>query len=432
MLPACSVITPNAREASVLIGRPVENVDDLENAARELAAQYGCAVVVKGGHVQGDSVTDVLATPKTTTRLVNRRNFSVGDNDASGGAHGTGCVLSSALAARLALGDNVLDAVVAAKALCAEAIACAHSVGNGPPVASPPQIWPSTYSAAFVPGIPFKLRDTTLTFPPLDGPPMRLYALADSADRAVALFKAGVHDVQLRIKSSRDQLRAATDVSVQAALACGARLWINDDWELAAEAGAFGVHLGQEDLYAVQDLDALARSGLRLGVSTHCLSELAVATYLRPSYVALGPIYGTTSKQISFDARGTSMIADWRKLVPRSAPLIAIGGINLRNAPDVLAAGADSIAVISVRISLSRTKTGVFDYCAPLRPSRHTRAPTLPLPSKHGVNYLGRHLRFHSRSMRANAANPSTNDGRGYVPVACVGSISPVRWADAE
>ena len=69
--------------------------------------------------------------------------------------------------------------------------------------------------------------------------------------------------------------------------------------ESEPRAGCFGCHLGQEDLAALAPADAarLAASGLRLGVSTHCLAELAVAAALAPTYVALGPVFGTTSKR---------------------------------------------------------------------------------------------------------------------------------------
>ncbi|MFW7344331.1 thiamine phosphate synthase, partial [Pollutimonas sp. H1-120] len=75
-----------------------------------------------------------------------------------------------------------------------------------------------------------------------------------------------------------------------------AQVFINDYWPLALKHGAFGVHLGQEDLQTA-DLDALAEANIRLGLSTHGYFELLTALKIRPSYIALGHIFPTTTKQ---------------------------------------------------------------------------------------------------------------------------------------
>eukprot|EP00899_Mesostigma_viride_P013766 jgi/Mesvir1/22390/Mv17881-RA.1 len=129
---------------------------------------------------------------------------------------------------------------------------------------------------------------------------------------------------------------------------------LNDHWQIALRlkqtpsgaAHLWGVHLGQEDLVTA-DLSSLASAGLGLGVSTHNLAELAIALGVRPSYVALGIVYPTTSKDMPTGPVGTPAVAAWRALVPESVPLVGIGGINLERAPNVLAAGADSVAVIT-------------------------------------------------------------------------------------
>lgn len=144
----------------------------------------------------------------------------------------------------------------------------------------------------------------------------------------------------------------------EAAEACrlsGARLWVNDFWEMALRHGAYGLHIGQEDLAAslrqgagghdASPLKQIQQAGIRLGVSTHTYGELARATALRPSYVSLGPIFPTQSKVVRFGAQGTARIQQWRKLV--DCPLVVIGGIVLEAAPSCLEAGADGICVIS-------------------------------------------------------------------------------------
>lgn len=115
----------------------------------------------------------------------------------------------------------------------------------------------------------------------------------------------------------------------------GGRLWVNDFWQAAVKHGAYGVHLGQEDLEAGggEALAAISAAGLRLGLSTHSYAELARATAVRPSYISLGPVFATTSKKVAFSPRGAGLVGAWRALV--DVPLIAIGGISLERAPEV-------------------------------------------------------------------------------------------------
>jgi thiamine-phosphate pyrophosphorylase len=83
-----------------------------------------------------------------------------------------------------------------------------------------------------------------------------------------------------------------------------------------------------------------------LGLSTHDDEELETALRHDPDYVALGPIYPTTSKHVAFEAQGLERLAEWKRRVG-ALPLVAIGGITLARAPAVFAAGADSIAIVS-------------------------------------------------------------------------------------
>lgn len=152
-----------------------------------------------------------------------------------------------------------------------------------------------------------------------------------------------MRDIQLRVKGASPE---ALDAEVaRAAQACrdsaagagggGGRLWVNDFWRAAVKHGAYGVHLGQEDLEAGggEALSAISKAGLRLGLSTHSYLELARATAVRPSYISLGPVFETTSKKVAFSPRGAVLVGAWRALV--DVPLIAIGGISLERAPEV-------------------------------------------------------------------------------------------------
>ena len=123
LLPLATVLTPNLPEAEALLGRPVRTLAEMREAARALRAMGPRAVLVKGGHLEGDAVDvfwdgeriEDLSVPRIATK----------------NTHGTGCTYSAAIAARLALGDPLLDAVRGAKAYLTEAIRRSYSVGRG-------------------------------------------------------------------------------------------------------------------------------------------------------------------------------------------------------------------------------------------------------------------------------------------------------------
>lgn len=182
-------------------------------------------------------------------------------------------------------------------------------------------------------------------FPPV---PFRLglYPVVDSVQWIERLLDAGVRTLQLRIKDRCDE---EVEADVVAAIALGrrynARLFINDYWRLAIKHQAYGVHLGQEDLQAT-DLNAIRAAGLRLGVSTHDDMEIDVALAARPSYIALGHVFPTQTKQMPSAPQGLEQLA---RHVERLAdyPTVAIGGVSLARAPAVIATGVGSIAVVS-------------------------------------------------------------------------------------
>ncbi|MGP6489957.1 thiamine phosphate synthase [Duffyella gerundensis] len=181
---------------------------------------------------------------------------------------------------------------------------------------------------------------------PATAPRLGLYPVVDSVEWIERLLSAGVRTIQLRIKD-----RSSIDVepAIVAAIALGkkyaARLFINDYWQLAIEHQAYGVHLGQEDL-EVADLQAIQQAGLRLGISTHDDAELDRALALRPSYIALGHIFPTQTKAMPSAPQG---ISELQRHLARlgEIPTVAIGGISLARAPEVLATGVGSIAVVS-------------------------------------------------------------------------------------
>ena len=156
----------------------------------------------------------------------------------------------------------------------------------------------------------------------------------------------GVDTVQLRVKdASPSELRRAVSECVAATEGSGTRLFVNDHWQEAIRAGAYGVHLGQEDLETA-DLAAIAEAGIRLGVSTHSYFEIARAHAVAPSYVAIGPIWATTTKPMKFAPQGVERLRRWVRLLEPLYPLTAIGGISTERVASVMATGVGSVAVV--------------------------------------------------------------------------------------
>lgn len=173
-----------------------------------------------------------------------------------------------------------------------------------------------------------------------------LYPVVDSVEWIARLLEAGVRTIQLRIKDKHDEdVEADIVAAIKLAKQYEARLFINDYWQLAIKHNAYGVHLGQEDM-DVADLDAIRDAGLRLGLSTHDNMEMDRARALRPSYIALGHVFPTNTKQMPSSPQGLVQLAEHIKTLG-DYPTVAIGGISMDRVPAVLATGVGSIAVVS-------------------------------------------------------------------------------------
>jgi thiamine-phosphate pyrophosphorylase len=170
----------------------------------------------------------------------------------------------------------------------------------------------------------------------------------DALDLLDVWLGAGVTLWQLRAKSlASGPLLRLVDMAVERSHRAGARLIVNDRADVAAIAGAAGVHVGQTDL-SPADVRRLVGSSAIVGRSTHDEAQAEAACLEPISYLAIGPVFGTTSKAGADPVVG---IAGVRRAVAlaarRGLPVVAIGGITLEQAPAVLRAGAAAIAVIS-------------------------------------------------------------------------------------
>ena len=182
-----------------------------------------------------------------------------------------------------------------------------------------------------------------------------LYAIVDPLDTgrdpvelAVALLAGGAQLLQLRLKeaTSRELLRVAAAIQPRAR-AAGALVLVNDRPDIARAVEADGVHLGQDDLPVAAARRILGPRHL-VGVSTHDLDQARAAKAAGADYVAVGPIYPTSSKAAALSPRGLELVGAVRAAVP--LPLVAIGGITPETAPAVRAAGADAVAMIAALV----------------------------------------------------------------------------------
>ena len=337
LLPRVDLLTPNLPEAEVITGMSIGNEADMMEAAKRILALGPASVLMKGGHGRDafsqDYWTDGedsfwLTTPRRETKHT----------------HGSGCTLSAALAACMALGYPIKEALIIAKAYIAQGIRQGGKVGGGHgPVWR--GNWPS--DPADMPWLTKTAEAARLrpTFPDCGSKPLGFYPIVDRSAWLERLLPLGVGTVQLRIKDLEGPaLEQEIAEAVRLAANAGTRLFVNDYWKLAIRYGAYGVHLGQSDLND-SDPPAIAEAGLRLGISTHSYEELARALSLNPSYIALGPVYPTTTKEMPWEPQGLARVRLWRDSITQ--PLVAIGGIKLDRAPGVIAAGADSLAVIT-------------------------------------------------------------------------------------
>jgi len=247
-------------------------------------------------------------------------------------------VYRAALAACSALGFIAHDAQVLAHAWQARW----ERTGS-----SAPELWPSAAQDFGLQARPHAA--------PFAGCPQQLglYAVLPDAAWVGRMARAGVPTVQLRFKSD-DAAAIAREVraAVDAVAGTPALLFINDHWREAIAAGAYGAHLGQEDLDALSavEVDELRASGLRLGVSTHGYAEMLRADAVQPSYIALGAVFPTTLKRMATAPQGVARLAAYAALL-RDYPTVAIGGIGADQFGAILDTGVGSIAVVRALVA---------------------------------------------------------------------------------
>lgn len=341
ILKRCTIFTPNLPEALELASWTMEDFEQkgIKELSRFFLDKGLDTIIIKGGHNQAQS------TAKDYFANGSLEFFMESDKKEGDGAHGGGCALSSALAALVAQGYESFDAAVLAKGYVYSGIVNTAidehryraPVGHNGFVSSL-DLLPRVYEDGF------PVSDTAFAPCPMR---MGLYPVVDDASWVERLIALGVKTIQLRIKDkNRADLYDQIVRAVNLGKAYKARVFIDDHYELAIKAGAYGVHLGMEDLKEA-DIAKIRDSGLRLGVSTHGMYELLKAVSLKPSYIALGHIYPTNSKVMPSKPQGVSRLAYMAKLMDNVIPTVAIGGIKKEMLDDVLGTNVGSVAVIT-------------------------------------------------------------------------------------
>ncbi|MEY8200073.1 MAG: bifunctional hydroxymethylpyrimidine kinase/phosphomethylpyrimidine kinase, partial [Colwellia sp.] len=394
LLAHIDIITPNIPEAKALARLHDEH--DASYLAKKIYHDFAInSIIIKGGH-SVDISTDISLSDNSSMNKNNSTDYCyhqlnqlIQDNQekqhhgisyqlrspriTTNYSHGGGCSFASAIAAFLAYGYLVRDAFTMSKAFINQGLAASslqssvqqHNYYG----AFNAMGWP-TSPAHF----PYIVNNESQGQSALNAfaslqlgeKKLGLYPVIDSLYWLKRLLPLNLTIIQLRIKNlAQKELEHIICQAIELAKRYDTRLFINDHWELAIKYGAYGVHIGQEDL-ADADLALIQQAGLRLGISTHGCYEFLLAQQLQPSYLAVGAIFPTKTKDMTGQIQGIDNLKQLlalreKKLHLESSqstkstqsknnvniPVVAIGGINLERAENVLSTGVDSIAVVT-------------------------------------------------------------------------------------
>ncbi len=320
LVPAATLLVPNALEAGRLAGLPVRSPRDAERAGARLLERGARAVLVKGGHFEVARGTDVLVTREASWRLP-----PLGPSAPE--ARGTGCRLASAVAARLALGLGLHDAVAAAREFVAdyrERVAHAKRVGRLHVITD------ETLQSRFT--------------------HVELARLAAEGGADVVQFR------EKRPRSARQRIAVAR--SMRRVLdGTAARLVVNDHVDVALGAGVSAVHLGPEDPEPEAARRALG-PWCTVGATANDY-DAAVRLAPRVDYLGVGPVFSTRSKERPAPALGLEGLARIAAAVA-PVPVIAIGGITVSRVAQVLQTGAHGVAVLSAFVGAADPRAAVL------------------------------------------------------------------------
>ena len=345
LLPMADLVTPNLPEAWTLAGTDT-SVDDAAQAILRLGVK---ALLIKGGHAEGNTKTDYLYIYKGEG--VKRVEFTAETIDTPN-THGTGCTLSSAIAALLACGNGLEDAVRQAKEYLTEALKAGAGVhvgrGHGPVC--------HFYADRVMRLCGYKVvRYDLKTLKPKDlETASRLQFITHFTDKysyydsAMMALEGGCQWIQLRMKDAcEDEIERVAWLILPECRRMGAVFVIDDHVELALRVGADGVHLGKNDM-PVDEARRLAGDGFIIGGTANTFEDVQRLAAQGADYIGCGPFRFTmTKKNLApmLGLEGYKRILSQMKECGIGLPLVAIGGITSDDIPQLMAAGVSGIAL---------------------------------------------------------------------------------------
>ncbi len=356
LLQHVDVLIPNQQEFQRLFAIKLTSAEQLQKHALHVSQQYQLNLIITGGEnlFNSQKAADLC--------IINGHCFWMLSPMRSGNnTHGTGCSFSSAYASAIACGYEGIDAAVLAKAYINQALANSADVNREQGAKGPLAHAGFPCAIDFLPTIAANNPLPLANFPAIKQQ-LGVYPVVDNIDWLEKCLAEGVNTLQLRVKDKTEQ---QLDELVARASRLGreykARLFINDYWQLAIKHQAYGVHLGHEDLDSA-DTAAINAAGLHLGISTHSWYEIARAHSYQPSYIAIGPIYATTTKLMRFAPQGIAQLRQWVTMLGDRYPLVAMGGIDLANTEEVLSTGVGSVAMVRAVTEAGNYRQAIADF----------------------------------------------------------------------
>ncbi|MBU2923743.1 thiamine phosphate synthase [Colwellia sp. 4_MG-2023] len=406
LLQQIDVLTPNINEAHFFVSSMIKKEIDSLSIAQPNISQLSVkqlakiihqrfaikSIIIKGGHSKNNhQCIDYCYHQLNQIKQDNQdKCFQAIEYQLSSPrlkthySHGGGCSFASALASCLAKGYLVRDAFTLAKAFINHGLAATQSISAKQqhqyygafeqlawPAILPSEVESQVCLNELFPTVIDTLNQQHQNLPAfaslnLQGEKLGLYPVVDSIAWLKRLLPLGLNIIQLRVKNlAETELKNIIIEAINLAQKYKTRLFINDYWELAIKYNAYGVHIGQEDLNKA-DLKKIQQAGLKLGISTHGCYEFLLAQQLQPSYLAIGAIFPTKTKDMTGQIQGVDNLRQLLALRSKkpSIPVVAIGGINLARAPQVLATTVDSIAVVTAITEASNPEQAVTEFVA--------------------------------------------------------------------
>lgn len=334
LLPMATLVTPNIPEAEWLSGININNADDIDRAAMAIS-KLGCrAILIKGGHLEGTEKTDRLYVSGKLVATYRNRSLETRNT------HGTGCTLSSAIAALLARGETLTAAVRHAVEYLHGAISKGKGINQGAghgPVCH---------------NFMFESADNRHAVKSLDGVSLQFishYNDRHSYTDGISLaLKGGCRWIQLRMKDATEEEFVATAKKVREMCSeYNATFIIDDRVELVEAVGADGVHLGKNDM-PVDEARRILGSKYIIGGTANTIEDVERLYISGADYIGCGPFRFTTTKKNLSPMLG---IEGYREIIKNMRqrgiawPMVAIGGILPSDVHDIMDTGISGIAV---------------------------------------------------------------------------------------